>query len=1118
MADTTLNAVLRHVRQIASPTLDERGDRELLHAFATQRDEASFAALLRRYGPLVLAVCRRVLHHEQDAEDAFQATFLVLAAKASSIRKQASLSSFLHGVAHRLCLKAKRDAARRRIHEAHASVRTSQDAGDLAWREVQALLEEEIERLPETYRAPFLLCYLQGFSRAETARQLGIKEGTVWSRLAKARSRLQKRLAGRGVALSAALAALALSQRDGMAMPMRLMDATLRAARMLWAGESLTAAASARVAGLVQTSLQTFAAGKLKLALVGLAFLLLMTGAGGAIFQALTAPPQTPEAKTPPSPKRERVEAAHVDRQGDPLPPGAIARLGTVRFRHGYGIRSVAFSPDGKMMAAGGIGRTISLWDAATGKERRPFLNPFQAASVAFSPDGKVLASAGWNDSLVVLWDASTGEVLRTLRGQSGVFCVAFAPNGKLVASGSLRGTVYLWNPATGEPLRHVGGDWGEIVAVVFSPDSKLVAFAGKDGKIRLWNASTGDELRRLDGHPEGTLALAFSPDGELLASGGMDKSMVPSGKLAPAGSMDQTIRLWSPTTGKQIRIVGDRCDAVTSVAFSPDGRLLASAHRDGSLALWDPHTGRNVRRWQGHAFAAASVAFSPDGKRLASGSFWGSAVRLWDVASGAELQASDAHQSSVDLVRWLPDGKTLVSIDHLCRTLWWDLATQRPRRQVARPTPSWSAFALSADGKMLATGGFPDCHVRLAEIDSDKPGRVLGKHQNQIQVMVLSPDGRLLASGSRDEAIRLWDVEAGKQVRQFEGPGQIAGGLAFAPDGKTLAYETTKLGATAGKIRLVDVTTGKEIRAFDSQGWVTVLVFSPDGKVLASWHNGSPDKPFIRLWDVATGKELCRHNGNPGGNGIIAFSPDGKLVASGEDGWSSHTAKAAADIHLWEAATGRLIRRFEGHHSGVRSLAFSPDGLKLASGSGDSTILIWDITGRPRKEALTPSELDTCWNALADADPAKAYDAVWALVAAPEQALPFLRKHLPPVPHPDAKIIAGLLADLDTSDFKAREKATEALKKLGDAAVPALRRTLMGQTSLEMRRRVQELLDRTREWNAERLREHRAMQALEHIGTRQAREVLEEIAAGAAGARRTEEAKAALRRAPERG
>jgi hypothetical protein len=222
--------------------------------------------------------------------------------------------------------------------------------------------------------------------------------------------------------------------------------------------------------------------------------------------------------------------------------------------------------------------------------------------------------------------------------------------------------------------------------------------------------------------------------------------------------------------------------------------------------------------------------------------------------------------------------------------------------------------------------------------------------------------------------------------------------------------------------------------------------------------------------------------------------------------------------VHVWEAATGRLIRRFVGHHSSIVSADFAPDGLTVASGAGDSTILLWDITGRRpdghwHRKPLTPHQLEACWTALRNEYAAKAYDAVWALVATPEQTLPFLRKHLSPVPRPDAKVVARLIADLHSEEFRKREKATEELSKLGDAAAPALRQALESKPSLEMRRRLQQLFDQSRDWSAERLREHRAIQALEHIGTRQAKEVLKNLAAGAPDSLCTEEANAALQR-----
>jgi RNA polymerase sigma factor (sigma-70 family) len=250
-----LNQVVRHLRAAAGPPAAGPTDRQFLAAFTARGDEAAFAALVGRHGPMVLRVCRRVLRQEQDAEDAFQATFLVLARKAGSIRRTEALASWLHGVAHRVALRARRDAGRRRVHEREArAMPANTGAGEADWREIQAALDEEIRSLPEKYRAPFVLCFLEGKSRAEAAGELGLKEGTVWSRLSQARKLLQERLGRRGIALPALLAAAAISGGAARAVPARLFDATVRAVLSAGAASARAAALAKLVGGALPTS------------------------------------------------------------------------------------------------------------------------------------------------------------------------------------------------------------------------------------------------------------------------------------------------------------------------------------------------------------------------------------------------------------------------------------------------------------------------------------------------------------------------------------------------------------------------------------------------------------------------------------------------------------------------------------------------------------------------------------------------------------------------------------------------------------------------------------------------------------------------------------------------
>jgi RNA polymerase sigma factor (sigma-70 family) len=230
MATTQLGAVLRHIRSLAAdPKEAEASDGALLRAFLSRKDQTAFEALLLRHGPMVLRVCRRTLGHAHDADDAFQATFLVLAQQAASIRKRGSLASWRHGVAYRMANHAKRAAARRRGHESQANPLPTRDpAFSAAWRELQALLDEEIAGLPEALRAPFVACCLENHSCAAAAQQLGLQEGTVYKRISRARKLLRERLTRRGVSLTTVLAAAAIGVDAASAtMPRALVRPTI---------------------------------------------------------------------------------------------------------------------------------------------------------------------------------------------------------------------------------------------------------------------------------------------------------------------------------------------------------------------------------------------------------------------------------------------------------------------------------------------------------------------------------------------------------------------------------------------------------------------------------------------------------------------------------------------------------------------------------------------------------------------------------------------------------------------------------------------------------------------------------------------------------------------------
>jgi RNA polymerase sigma factor (sigma-70 family) len=360
MANTDLGTVLRHIRRLVVPeTLQDLTDRELLRRFVAGHEEAAFTAIVQRYAPLVWRVCRHVLRHEQDAEDALQASFVILARHAPSIRKAEALASWLHGVAFRTAMMAKRSAAIRRVHESEVMrMRRETVASAVDARELQAIVDEEVRNLPEKYRAPFVLCCLEGRSQAEAARELGWKEGTVSSRLAEARKRLRQRLARRGVSLSAVLCLAVLARGAAKAaVPTGLVTATIKVALLSSASHGTKAGAvSATVAALVKGVTKSMLASKCKVVtLFVLAFGVVTAGIATvthhALAQGQSGPAAQAEAPKPAKPKEEaqpdaqanrelvisgRVRAADEKPVADARVLVVVLRQGGLHGRHGY--------------------------------------------------------------------------------------------------------------------------------------------------------------------------------------------------------------------------------------------------------------------------------------------------------------------------------------------------------------------------------------------------------------------------------------------------------------------------------------------------------------------------------------------------------------------------------------------------------------------------------------------------------------------------------------------------------------------------------------------------------------------------------------------------------------
>jgi RNA polymerase sigma factor (sigma-70 family) len=370
MTQTSLSPVVRHIRRLVAADLGrELSDTELLQRFAADREERAFAALFRRHGPLVWSICYSVLHHRQDTEDAFQATFLLLARRAGSIRKTEAVASWLYRVAHRVATKAGQNMARRRFQERQGDQRqVSPPEAEAAWRELQALLNEEVQRLPEKYRAPFILCCLEGKTGPEAARQLGWKVGTVTGRLTEARKLLQRRLGRRGVALSSVLAAATVAQAGAATACAALAEGTVKAALAFTTQAATAGLVSAKAAALVEAVAKQLAVTKLKVATALLLGGALLTAGAGALMHTALAAKETPTAASQPQQPRAKKE---VRERSESSKPGAEGK-DSIRYS------GRVLGPDGKSVTGAKLYVTL-----AYGYAHRPEQSPLYGTTGA---------------------------------------------------------------------------------------------------------------------------------------------------------------------------------------------------------------------------------------------------------------------------------------------------------------------------------------------------------------------------------------------------------------------------------------------------------------------------------------------------------------------------------------------------------------------------------------------------------------------------------------------------------------------------------------------------------------------------------------------------------------
>jgi RNA polymerase sigma factor (sigma-70 family) len=1105
-------------RETASP------ERDLLRAFVDHHDTEAFAALVERHGPMVFGVCQGVLRNRHDAEDAFQVTFLVLADKAGSIRRSASLGSWLHGVALRVARKALAASVRRQVHAEKANAPTCDIRApdeDLSWREVHAILHAELAGLPEPFRAPLVLCYLEGLTQDEAASRLGWTTTKVKGRLQRGRDLLRVRLERRGLGLAAALGTTMLAGQTLAAhVPAALAMATVQAA------VGCGAAAHGAVASLAHEMATACGPTRIRTA-VALVVLLTPLAGGAMLLPAFPTgdPPVQAQATVP-----ERKTEARTDRFGDPLPHGAVSRLGTVRFNHGGRVFRFHITPDAKTIVSVGYG-SICLWDAATGKEKRRLAADSldSGAPTLLLADGKTLLTLSERTDSLQTWYLEEGKQVRKLdlpvkrEIWSAYQNHALSSDGRLCAT-HVNKHVQVWDTASGKELFKLPQAGEAIRAVTFAGNEWLVA-VDKSLVIDVWEARSGRHVRKF-AHGGPVQSLAASPDGRLLAT--LEHQLHASDHLLNK----DVVHVWDLTTGTRKHTLATPPKSwLNGVQFSANGAFVLGyglgEYGWSGLTFWDATSGKQVRELP----AGNAIATTPDGRFLVGGN---GKFALWDLKTGQRVPAEEHGSTFAVKIQLSPSGDRVSALGYESFSTW-DVATAKllGTVEVPRSATDISDRCWSPNGRYVvsfAENKPQQVDLLLWDVAAGKVLHTLSVSQSC--AIAFSPDSSLLATceAGKENLVRIWDIRTGKETRRFKDAKTGLGGFAFSGDGRSLfisgrrvvAYDAAT-GAERFSWRVQPPPSSLRVQTVgappadenDSFSWRS-LVIAPDGTVafgvlsaLVMPHQVVQDR--LALCDVRTGKVLRRWSDsgkNARGYEAVAVSDDGRLFAS-SDGDA---------VHVWEAATCAKVCTLRGHRDEVHSLSFSAGGRRLASAAGDSTVVIWDLAlalDQTPSAQEPQAALQTWWDDLARPDAARAYTAIVRLAAAPDASVPFLRKRLKPAPATEVQEIRRCIADLGSDEFTVRDQANQRLKALGPSAAPLLAEALQADQPLETRRRVQQLLDSpdSRASAGEPLRTLRAITVLERAGAPDAHRLLREVAAGEPGAWLTGVAEASCQR-----
>ncbi len=794
---------------------------------------------------------------------------------------------------------------------------------------------------------------------------------------------------------------------------------------------------------------------------------------------------EAPEPAPPPASAPLKMETpGGVPAVRANLPSGALFAIGSARVPHTMSHGQFAFSPDGKLVAAGTQrGGYLSVWDEATGKVVRHF-GPFEKwfQKVVFAPDGQSLAVAfaipyALDAGSVHLFELATGTEIGQLEGSADrVVDIAFSADGKKIATAASNKKAAIWDRATRKQLRSLDlSEWASMVA--FSPDSETLAVANNRGVVSIFKASTGTMLRRLDGLKSGTSFLKFADDGKTLLACGEEEGLI----------------AWDVATGVSKRRLAQMNG---SAVISPDSSQLAVLSGYGSIepvVVWDVKSGKQIVTIKGN-HGAVSAGFAPDNRSLATYDH-DQILRFWKLPGGEEINPPAGHQGQITGVGFVRDGNELISASEDGTVRFWDAATGKELKRFSTANERFYALALSPDAKTLVlAGGVSPLNwrsnrqleksttLRFINTETGKEVRTFHYTGEMIAALRFTADSRQLFAVGTSVA-RLIDAANGKwrELGVRDDVGLLDADITL--DGRFLAQ--TKNMLSSWEIAQFETQDNKQLvnRGFDHSGLKNPLAFTPDGRLLAVAGSPRPDTSSLQLWDRQTDKIVRSFDTNGEWFGSLVFSRDGRLLA----------AAAGDRIDVFEVATGKRRHEFAGHEGGIGALAISRDGQRLVSGGIDGRVMVWDLTGiaGTQLSKIEEKELDKLWSDLASEDAAIANKAIAMMSARPAESAPFLRRRLPVVSDADLKRIDALIAELDDGQFRVRQRAAGDLAKLGESARLALKRAL-ASSSAEVRQAAEQLLEKIDKDedpvdSPEARRAVRAIEALERIGNEDA-------------------------------